>query len=151
MLTYTLAKMIDDALGAELSNWDRFLLLFFFFWPFTLRINLLFLPPAHICFLHLHSCWKLLSISLFNTFSYQSSTGFIWPLHNSSSSVSWPFRGLTKQTASSKWNLTLNRGLISSGKSCIKRSNCIHWQMLWHRETPSGLHVDAQQRVNVRS
>lgn len=106
--TYTLAKVIDDTLGAESSNWDRFLLLFFFFWPFTLCINLLFLPPAHICFLHLHSCWKLLSISLFNTFPYQSSTGLIWSLHNSSSSVSWPFRGLAKQTASSKWNLNLN-------------------------------------------
>lgn len=64
MLTYTLATVINDALGAELSNWDRFLLPFFFFWPFS--INLLFLPAAHICFLHLHSCWKLLSISLFN-------------------------------------------------------------------------------------
>lgn len=82
-----------------------------FFWPFTLHINLLFLPPAHICFLHLHSCWKVLGISLFHTFSYQSSAGFIWSLHNCSSSVSWPFRGLPKQTASSKWNLNLNSEL----------------------------------------
>lgn len=88
--------------------------IFFFFGPSHLSINLLFLPAAHICFLHLHSCWKLLSISLFNpcsplnTFSYQSYTGFIWSLHNSSSSVSWPLWGLTKQTASSKWNLNLN-------------------------------------------
>lgn len=92
------------------------------------------LPPAILLFLALHTCplisfsslqltfvsyisvhaWKLLSIALFNpcsplnTFSYQSSTGFIWSLHNSSSSVSWPLRGLTKQTASSKWNLNLN-------------------------------------------
>lgn len=33
------------------------------------------------------------------------------------------------------WTWTLNRGLLSSGKSSIKRSNCIHWQMLWQGNT----------------
>lgn len=60
------------------------------FGPSPFALISFFLPPAHICFWHLHSCWKLLSISLFNTLPYQSSTGLIWSLHNSSSSVSWP-------------------------------------------------------------
>lgn len=43
---------------------------------------------------------------------------------------------LNKQHHQSEiWTWTLNRGLFSSGKSSIKRSNCIHWQMLWQGNT----------------
>lgn len=119
--SHTLAKVINDALGADLSNWDHFLLLFFFSFFFLalhtcplISLSSLQLPFFSCAFIHAENSWashSLTLVLLLNTFFNQSSTGFIWSLQKSSSSVSWPLKDLTKQTASSKWNLNFNSEL----------------------------------------
>lgn len=117
-----------------------------FFWPSHSFINLSFLPLAPFLFVFYiftdalpatanpFASHFLTLFRLSNILPYQSSTELLWFLHYSSSSASSLFGGLTKQTASSKWNLKLNsdlrgffpQGKFPSGEATVYTGRCLH-------------------------
>lgn len=135
------------------------------FWPSQSFINLSFLPltpfTLSFCFLHLHHCIsshsESLCISVFNfcsSFKYHPLSVFlrVWFPRYSSPSASSLLRGLSKQTASSKWNLKLNSDLWAFHP----RENFHQERQLYtladahtqaHRETPSNVHVNTHNCV----
>lgn len=141
-----------------------------FFGPSHSFINLLFLPPAPLTLTFVSYIFidappdaanpfashSLTLVLLLNILPYQSSTVVLWFSHYSSSSVSSPLRGFTKQTASSKWNLNLNselwaflpRDIFHQERQLYTLADA-HTQA--HKETRSSVHVNTHECVYVHS